>query len=166
MTLERTIQSMFDHYPLIFQTRADCLNHLFCVLGSGYYWRDGELVEDGAREPVNELVSGRASQRTPLTARSVTILRARARAEDSGETLDETAFANLPNDPIPSRPRRERWYFIRRDAAGDERFDLLEEFVPLWHVPDDVRPDWRAGVDECLAMLREDGILTDDRRGE
>lgn len=165
MTLERTIQSMFDHHPLIFRDRADCLNHLFCVLGSGYYWRDGELVEDGAREPVNELTNNRAAQRVPLTARSVAVLRARARAESTGETVDEAQFDGLPNDPAPSRPRRERWYFLRRDPDVGETVELHENLVPLWRVPPDVRPDWRAGVDECLAMLHEDGILT-DQRGE
>ena len=38
MNVELTIQSMFDDYPTLFKDRADCLNHLFCVIGNGYEW--------------------------------------------------------------------------------------------------------------------------------
>lgn len=44
MTLETTIQEMFNSCPLLFQTRKDCLNQLFCVIGNGYGWVSGELI--------------------------------------------------------------------------------------------------------------------------
>lgn len=37
---------MFDNNPTIFKERTDCLNHLFCVIGNGYFWKNGELVEE------------------------------------------------------------------------------------------------------------------------
>ena len=45
MTLELTIQLMFDEYPNLFKTREDALNHLFCTCGNGYDWYKGELTE-------------------------------------------------------------------------------------------------------------------------
>lgn len=45
MKLEETIQYLFDKYPMLFRTREDCLNHLFCTPGNGFKWKDGELIE-------------------------------------------------------------------------------------------------------------------------
>lgn len=47
MTLEQTIQDMFDNYPDLFQERWECLDHLFCVLGTEYEWSKGQLLENG-----------------------------------------------------------------------------------------------------------------------
>lgn len=46
MKLEETIQQAFDLYPGLYRRREQVLNHLFCVIGNGYYWTDGELVLD------------------------------------------------------------------------------------------------------------------------
>jgi len=62
MKAEETIQSMYDHYPSLYQTRQECLNHLFCVLGNGYYWKDGELIDYDETEPINLLINGKAHQ--------------------------------------------------------------------------------------------------------
>ena len=48
MRAEEELQFMSDFYPDVFPTRKHCLNHLFCVIGNGYKWVNGELVdEDG-----------------------------------------------------------------------------------------------------------------------
>ena len=44
MTVETTIQWMFDNYPDLFATRKECYNHLFCVIGNGYEWKRGQIV--------------------------------------------------------------------------------------------------------------------------
>ena len=46
MRAEDTLQFMFDFYPNLFPTRKHCLDHLFCTVGNGYKWKNGELVED------------------------------------------------------------------------------------------------------------------------
>lgn len=45
MRAEDTLQYMADFYPSIFPTRKHALDHLFCVVGNGYEWKDGELVD-------------------------------------------------------------------------------------------------------------------------
>lgn len=44
MKVEDTIQYLYDNHPSLFQERWQCLNHLFCVIGNGYEWENGELV--------------------------------------------------------------------------------------------------------------------------
>jgi len=51
MKLEEQIQEMFDKYPKLFQTRWDCLNQLFCVIGNGYDWVKGELINEYTTSP-------------------------------------------------------------------------------------------------------------------
>lgn len=45
MKLEETIQYLYDKYPMLFRTREECLNHLFCTVGNGFEWYKGELIE-------------------------------------------------------------------------------------------------------------------------
>ena len=45
MRAEDTLQFMMDFRGDTFYNRQTCLNHLFCVIGNGYEWRNGELVE-------------------------------------------------------------------------------------------------------------------------
>ena len=82
MNLEVTLQAMYDNYPLLFADRVDCLNHLFCVIGNGYDWVNGELVDpsDEKAPPKNPLLNGMAHQYNKITLR---------------------AF----------QPRKKRWYF-------------------------------------------------------
>ena len=51
MNVELTIQEMYNEYPTLFVDRVDALNHLFCTIGNGYDWKNGELVSSGYSYP-------------------------------------------------------------------------------------------------------------------
>ena len=51
MNVELTIQEMYNEYPTLFIDRVDALNHLFCTIGNGYDWKNGELVSSGYSYP-------------------------------------------------------------------------------------------------------------------
>ena len=104
MNVELTIQEMFDDFPTLFKERADCLNHLFCAIGNGFEWVDGELVDtfDGvASERIAtlsaRLIDGKAHQYNKLS------LRAEARIYES-ERLSNGWYdewsARHPSDDI------------------------------------------------------------------
>lgn len=44
MRLEHTIQALFDECPMLFNNRLEVLDHLFCVIGNGFKWKNGQLV--------------------------------------------------------------------------------------------------------------------------
>lgn len=44
MRAEDTLQIMADLYTSIFPTRKRAIHFLFCVVGNGYHWQDGELI--------------------------------------------------------------------------------------------------------------------------
>jgi hypothetical protein len=50
MTLKNNIRESLLYYPSLFANSLEVMNHLFCVIGNGYEWKDGELVEVGSQE--------------------------------------------------------------------------------------------------------------------
>ena len=50
MTLKNNIRESLLYYPGIFDNALDVLHHMYCVIGNGYEWVNGELVECSGRE--------------------------------------------------------------------------------------------------------------------
>lgn len=164
---------MFDDYPTLFKDRSDCLNQLFCVIGNGYEWYNGELVEDAdaySKEEIkiikNHLVDGKAFQHNRLSLRAEALEYYRRRMEKHPEEcynnalsikLDEEYFNSIPDDQYHKHERRKRWYFYV-NIPGHERIDYHKEFAYLWNYPEDIKPDWLAALEETKALLREDGF--------
>lgn len=44
MTPKETVRENLLNYPLLFKNALDVYDQLFCVIGNGYKWKDGELV--------------------------------------------------------------------------------------------------------------------------
>lgn len=180
MNVELTIQDMFDEYPTLFKERADCLNHLFCAIGNGYEWVNGELVEipetptEWANELASRLVDGKAFQHNKLSLRGEHLYYRRMR--ESGQLpdplsdlpeadrkrlaeIDRRNTEKLPDDVYHRRPRKERWYFWNWFTG---KIDYCTEYAALFNLPPDIKPDWKAAAEECRAMLREDGYVLPD----
>ena len=172
MNLELTIQEMFDDYPTLFKERSDCLNHLFCTIGNGYEWQNGELClcgytdEDGVElepELKMHLVNGKAYQHNKLSLRDEAIHYANMNKEDNNKypeemqqalnDADQKYFASLPYDVYHKFPRKQRWYFY---LGG-----YCTKFAYLFNYPSDIKQDWLDGINECRQMLIEDGYDVD-----
>ena len=164
MNLELTIQDMFDNYPTLFKDRSDCLNHLFCTIGNGYHWCDGELIgdEESSLELLEKhLVNGKAYQHNKLSLRAeAQYYFDKAIANGEYSKLDETflkellearrkTILKLPDNVYHRRERQFRWYFYLAGYCFD--------FAYLFNYPENIKPDWQSGIEECKKMLIEDG---------
>lgn len=152
MTVERTLQGMYDNFPGLFKERADCYNQLFCTVGNGYEWIDGELIDVCApNTPRHPLKDGKAHQYCKLSLRQQAEYYLRRAAERKGEPYvrDEEYLSGIPDDRYHLQPRAQRWYFYQGDMCRD--------FAYLFNYPDDIKPDWKAAIEECRMMLLEDG---------
>ena len=49
-SVEQTVRNDLLLWPSILVNRFNVLHHLFCVIGNGFEWKDGELVESGLKE--------------------------------------------------------------------------------------------------------------------
>jgi len=174
MQLELTIQDMFDRYPTLFKERSDCLNHLFCCIGNGYHWKNGELVScDASDEHIEtlrlHLVDGKAFQHNKLSLRAESQYYEDERIADGWyedwkgrypednieemKAVRQRIIARLPDDVYHKLPRDKRWSFW---LSG-----YCTRFADIFNYPDDIKSDWLDGLNECKQMLIEDGYDVD-----
>lgn len=133
---------MMDFYPDIFPTRKHCLDHLFCTLGNGYKWVNGELVDDD----------------NPYTNRYKL-----QKHIKHAEPNDEFHYSKM-------REMEVRWKKIWGDEYKITKNNAKYHFCwyvdknsvfdcKLFNYPDDIKPDWLAAIEECKQLLRDDGVL-------
>lgn len=134
MTAENTLQWMMDFYSDLFPTRQRCLDHLFCTIGNGYEWVNGELVcEDFL------------SKRYVMIEQ---IEQAKAWHEDLYEQHRkiELELAKKHPNHKPNPKYFHHWY------------PLCKEYSFLYNYPADIKPDWLKLLNECKELLIADGI--------
>lgn len=57
MTLKDTVRSCLMSSPTVFKNAFDVYHHLFCVLGNGYKWENGELINKNNKQlTINESI--------------------------------------------------------------------------------------------------------------
>ena len=134
MRAEDTLQFMADFYPSIFPTRKHCLNHLFCTIGNGYRWVKGELVE-GDDKKYNRY-------------RLVKPVR-KAEFEDERDWWVRYRFELEMHEETGKRINPD--YFFEWSQPS-------REYSYIYHFPKNIRPDWKALLEECRQMLKEDGV--------
>ncbi|MCM1224983.1 MAG: hypothetical protein NC548_62085 [Lachnospiraceae bacterium] len=134
MKAEATLQYMTDFYKSLFPTRKHCLNHLFCVIGNGYKWINGELVD------TDDIYEKRYKLAIPIK---------HAEFPEEGTwwmiNLIEKELSEQTNKPMNpnfkfswSKPSKEYSY--------------------LYNYPDNIKPDWLQLLNECKQLLKEDNM--------
>lgn len=181
MNVELTIQEMFDEYPTLFKERADCLNHLFCCIGNGYKWINGELVEafdDHTNRDINQLqsrlINGKAHQHNKMSLRAESQHYENERIADGWyenfaksypdedilhlKEVRQKIINNLPDDVYYKEPiRKKRWSFYV-NIPGQEQIHFPIDFAFLFNYPVNIKPDWKDAIEECRQLLIEDGF--------
>ena len=130
MRAEDTLQFMMDFQGNLFYNRQKCLDQLFCTIGNGYSWVDGELVEDS--RDTKTLLS-RWKLVTPI--------------EHAEPTLGVSELGKMKEDILK-----------RRGIEDQKWYPLSKEYSYLYNYPDDIKHDWKALIEECKQMLIDDGI--------
>ena len=134
MRAEDTLQYMADFYPKLFPTRKHVLNQLFCVVGNGYDWVNGELVDD----------DNRYVKRYKLRK---SIKKAEFRYEQDWLRFNKF-YRKLYEDTNEKIPFEYNFKWC----------PLSKRYSYLFNYPDDIKDDWRALLEECKQLLIEDGI--------
>lgn len=131
MRAEDTLQFMMDFNGNLFWSRQQCLNHLFCTIGNGYEWENGELVE---KDYDTKQMLSRWQLIEPVKHAEP-----RQLAVELNEIREEIqrrrGFKEIP-----------KWY------------PLSKEYSYLYNYPDNIKSDWLALIKECKQMLIADGI--------
>jgi len=148
MQVETTLQRMYDLYPELYATREECYNHLFCTIGNGYRWWHGQLVDEGP------FVCSKREREVLLEMNDRDYCREVPRAKQSEENawkkreMDEEVMGFPPEEEAEGA----------NPVISPKWYPLSRKYSALFHVPEDVKPDWAAAVEECKRMLERDGI--------
>lgn len=148
MTVESTVQELFDKYPLMFSTREECFDHLFCTIGNGYKWKWGQLI-------YQELHDEGYDEKEDRLFHEADYSKEHPKAAQSKKNLEE-------------RRKHDELYFKHRliKKIGEHKwYPLSRKYSRIFHVPDDARDDWKAAVEECKRMLEKDGIDWKNAKG-
>lgn len=130
MRAEDTLQFMMDFQGDLFYDRQKCLDQLFCTIGNGYSWVDGELVEDSYDTKV---LLSRWKLDTPI--------------EHAEPTESVIEVGRIKEDMLK-----------RRNLDDPKWYPLSKEYSYLYNYPDNIKPDWKALIEECKQILIDDGI--------
>lgn len=144
MRAEEQLQWMADTYPSLYPTRKHALNQLFCVVGNGYEWADGEIVR---------IDSQRASQR-PLGD----VERAKFPYGDLAKVEHKDHFEILHELREENTESRQKELLGLLMCCNFEWYPISRDFSLLCSIPEDVKPDWRELAEECKRELEKDGV--------
>lgn len=137
MKAEETLQRMSDFWDDMCPTRKHCLEHLFCTTGNGFEWVDGELVEIE-----DDLLTKRYKMIEPIEK----AVFPKAEYWNHIHEKDKLICELTGRKPNPD------YYF---------RWPTLNKYSYLVNYPENIKPDWKALIDECREMMIADGIDPD-----
>ena len=146
-------------WPTLYSCRARILDHMFGVIGSGEKWTDGRLTDGTKSEKDRQRRFDRqneAKQHIHAEIASTLFIPSTPRTPEQ--------VAKVINDfdhPDVIRSEQDRIMSDRLGGFKEYRkrqgytlfYPLCEQHSNCFTVPDDVRPDWLAGVREFLEMV-------------
>ena len=158
-SVERMFADCYKHFPSLFRTRVDVLDHIFFVIGNGYEWLDGAIVcttpEDFVALPKRE--------KQPWPESFKKLLETGSPDEDKG--LKDTV-RSLMTSLYGAEEEEEQEQRPLPDDGGARVFYPVCDFSEIMRVPDDVRPEWLALAYEAAILLRDRSGVSDARRNK
>lgn len=134
MRAEDTLQFMMDFYPDLYKNRKNCLNQLFCVVGNGFEWINGELVCK------NEYLE-RWQLKTPIE-----------HATPGEHNLYLLELHEEFKKRLALKRKKPVYDF------NDTWYPLSKKYSKLYNYPEDIKDDWLLLIEETKQYLKEDGI--------
>lgn len=164
-TLAFAIREAKLAYPSLFGSAASVLNHLYLVIGNGYDWVDGGLVEicdDGKGVRVREMLLAGVPE---SKIKKLVAKEDRERHEEMFGKYDRERRERRKQYSLMMRFRL--WRLDRELAISSKNESSkpsgsihpypICEYSALWDIPDDAKPDWVAGAYEAarLALVHD-----------
>lgn len=136
MTVDEVVRRSILHYPTLFKNRTDVLHHLFYVIGNGWEWQNGELVDTCGAYEENPLRNIQHDEDDPFLGD----LNRKRNIENRHimDTLDERVH-DLSDLSANSLDGRKHWY---PDS----------NYAHIHHIPEDVKPDWAEAAEQIRKL--------------
>lgn len=171
-SVEQTVRNDLLLWPSIHVNRFSVLHHLFCVIGNGFEWKNGELVETGLKESkdvsieeaVKRIIDDELSIKDILSYMFLGML---SSDKDKASPFIEEEKLNIINDERKriindindlvsmsfriderqadmSYPSYEKYPYhtVELYKNYDTKFYPICEYSRLCNLPDDIKTDW------------------------
>lgn len=155
MNLRDTVRNALLKHPSIFENALTVYNHLFCVLGNGYEWLDGELIL-GSKEPISlkEAVKDRVkySFEQFMTSPISKLIENKRVMDKYREQLitDIDRMFNVTK--------------FSKDFTIPEKFTFYptSRFSKMCCFPKNIKPDWKEGIVKLIEIMENNPDLVED----
>ena len=185
MNVKDTVKRSLMLYPSITVNALDGYDHMFCVIGNGFEWKDGELVELSEEKDAGVPTLREAVDKTlrfkllhnPASGLEAAMLHLDIDKDDFFEKAAENMMVrtyNSINEDISLLFRTdERLNDLEPHTA--ERYPEVRHIFPfriyelceyskLCCLPDDIRPDWLEAAEWMYEFVRTHRELWSDDR--
>jgi len=172
MNLEQTIQTCFDNHAPSIGNRKHALIHLFCTFGTGYEWKNGELVDSLDLKPFTGTLDnmGKASQL--LSTKEVALKLTYKSLNEDGEGFNPPCsyeqFSKRVNElelkleakgiTLEDSILKESFNMINLLRDSHEKYVTMrtcKKYSPMFNAPADIKEDWANGIIEIKSILKE-----------
>lgn len=175
MNVRDTVRRMLLLYPGVTLNALDAYDHMFCVIGNGYEWKDGELVElsedsnkvPTLKEAIDKVLKFRLVDNTTVCGLQTAIF---ALHTDDMEQIKQDLIKynkrmyDALNEDISLIMRvDERLEDLEPHTVGrylevrhfyEFNFYGLSEYSKLCCLPDDIKPDWLEAAEYMLDFIK------------
>ena len=153
MRAEDFLQFQFDFWYESYPDRVSLLSYLFCCIGNGYEWVDGELKYIARGCAKND-------ERMDRYSLNKHVIKAQPYSLAIDIHNDRIALYKrmMNSDDERIRKRYSKMYY---DMTHHFK-SLSKEYDLIYHVPDNIKPDWLDLCYEVVEYMKAEGIDTSD----
>lgn len=175
MTLKDTVKDSLIMFPSIHKNIIDVYDHLFCTIGNGYEWIDGELKYVGGNERVHTVQEGIMKIFNEEFIKpygdegQYTVLGNIIRHDFHREDYSDIKIIFHHNkrcaeyiEDIFNYEDRMNDYSIPMHKNYEFKFYELSKYSAMCCFPDDIKYDWAEGIKATIDfMIRHPETVTD-----
>lgn len=157
-------------YPTLYNCRTDVLEHMCCVLGNGYDWKDGRLVTDPYKKvykSANQMIKEHRisfNEAMPASFKDIPKSPMSLAKDVLKETILRFKFDNAhilalvnwdTDDSIGTFFKNDMNYIYFK--TGHRIYPMHKEYSTMLAIPDDARPEWvNACREMCIQIFKVD----------
>lgn len=134
-SVDETVREAILCYPLTCPNRFAVLHHIFCVIGNGYSWVDGEAVINDYGRPRVHWTSETSEIETELKATAPNVA-----------SLLEEHFRDLYASTAVVVAEVDTRMFDLTNTTGRGIYPQ-SDYAMLFNLPEDIKDDWREAAD-------------------
>lgn len=170
MTYKNTIRNALMTYGSIFPSEWHVCDHMLCTIGNGWHWQNGQIVSDDYKKKKQVLtIREMLNDDTPRLNEIGQILHFDSHSVNS--TLKAEHIANsMRNSLIDNQSAILNYefgnYFVPKFSVSFKIHKIYptSEYSLINNIPEDIKPDWIAGIYKFCFFCLENPFLAEDER--